>query len=144
MEIRMDILLRREPLAGFDTLFDQFFGAPAAGGGREPSPRAVRLDVREKEGAYVVHAEIPGVKKDDIRIEIEGNEVVIGAETRREQEAKDGKWLHVERRFGKLERRFSLPQELDDARAEARFADGVLELTLPKKAPASARKIEVH
>jgi len=144
----MDILLRREPLAGFDTLFDQFFGAPAAGGGREPAPRAIRLDVHEKDGAYVVHAEIPGVKKDDIRIEIEGNEVVIGAETRRPDEthgeAKDGKWLHVERRFGKLERRFSLPQELDDARAEARFADGVLELTLPKKAPASARKIEVH
>ena len=140
----MNILLRREPLAGFDSLFDQFFGAPAGAADRVPAPRAIRVDVREKEDAYVVQAEIPGVKKDDIRIEVEGNEVVIGAETRREEETRDAKWLHVERRFGRLERRFSLPQELDDSRAEARFADGVLELTLPKKAPQSARKIEVH
>jgi HSP20 family protein len=140
----MNILLRREPLAGFDTLFDQFFGAPAVAGDRAPAPRAIRLDVREKDGAYVVQAEIPGVKKDDIRIEVEGNEVVIGAETRREDETNDAKWLHVERRFGRLERRFALPQEVDESRAEARFTDGVLELTLPKKAQASARKIEVH
>jgi len=141
----MNILLRHEPLPGIDALLEPFLHPSRAGGERPAAPRPIRVDVRETADAYVVQAELPGVKKDEIRIEVEGDEVVLAAETRREELAQDaGQWLHVERRFGKVERRFSLPQALDGTRADARFADGVLTLTLPKKAPASARRIEVH
>jgi len=141
----MNILLRHEPLPGIDALLEPFLRPSRAGAERPAAPQAIRVDVRETPEAYVVQAELPGVQKDGIRIEVEGDEVVLAAETRREELAKDaGQWLHVERRFGKLERRFSLPQELDGTKADARFADGVLTLTLPKKAPTSARRIEVH
>ena len=141
----MNILLRHEPLPGIDALLEPFLRPSHAPGERPAAPRAIRVDVREAADAYVVQAELPGVKKDEIRIEVEGDEVVLAAETRREELAKDaGQWLHVERRFGKLERRFSLPQELDGTRADASFADGVLTLTLPKKAPTAVRRIEVR
>ena len=100
--------------------------------------------MKEAPEAYVVLADLPGVKKDEIAIDVEANEVAIAVETARGKPAEGEKWLHVERYAGKSERRFALPLELDAARAQARFADGVLELTLPKKAPAGARKVEVH
>ena len=140
----MNHLTRYEPLTGrLDNLFNEFF-RPAyvwETGAAEPQP--IRVDVKETPEAYTVHAEIPGVKKDEILVEVEGNEVTISAETRRE-DSKDGeKFLRVERYYGKAQRRFALPQELDDARAQAKFADGVLELTLPKKAAVTGRKLEV-
>jgi HSP20 family protein len=105
----------------------------------------IRIDVRETAEAYIVHAELPGVKKEDIAVEIEGNEVTLSAETRREPAAAESeKWLRTERYFGKSARRFALPVELDEAKAAAKFADGVLELTLPKKASAAARKVEIN
>jgi len=140
----MNVLLRREPLAGLESLLDELFqpafARPAAG----PAPRRIRVDVKETPEAYVVQADLPGVKKDQIAIDVEANEVAISVETARAKAAENEKWLHVERYAGKSERRFALPLELDAARAEARFADGVLELTLPKKAPTAARKVEVH
>src|SRR5512135_955545 len=140
----MNVLLRTQPLAGLDGLLDEFlrpaFARPAHG----PAPRRIRVDVKETSDAYVVYAELPGVKKDAVRIDVEANEVAIATETPAAGEPKEGeKWLHVERYAGRSERRFALPAELDAARAEAKLADGILELTLPKKA-AVTRKIEVH
>lgn len=141
----MNPLIRYEPLVGrLDGLFNDFF-RPAyvwESGANEPAP--IRFDVRDTPAGYAVAAELPGVKKEDIHVEIEGNEVTISAETRREAEQKDGeKWLRTERYFGKTARRFALPQEVDESKAEAKFADGVLELTLPKKAAVTGRKIAV-
>ena len=111
---------------------------------RTPTP-PIRFDVRESPEAYTVHAELPGVKKDDIHVQIERNEVTISAETRREAEPKDSdKWLRSERFVGKTGRRFALPVELDETKAGAKFIDGVLELTLPKKAPVAGRKLEIN
>jgi len=127
-----------------DDLFKGFFVRPLA---FEPRAELVRmkLEVAEKNGTYLVTAELPGVKKEDIAVEIEGNEVTISAEVKREGEAKDGeKWLRTERFYGKSARRFALPQELDEGKAQARFTDGVLELTLPKKAAVTGRKIAVQ
>jgi HSP20 family protein len=85
------------------------------------------------------------VKKENIAIEIEGNEVTIAAEVKRDEAKKDGeKWLRTERFYGRSARRFALPQEVDEAKAEARFTDGVLELTLPRKAQVTGRKIAVQ
>ena len=137
-------LNRYEPLAGrLDGLFNDFF-RPTVVWENSSEPLPIRVDVREIAGAYTVQAELPGVRKDDIAIEIEGNEVTISAEYRRETEQREGeKWLKSERFFGKTGRRFALPQDLDETKAVARFADGVLELTLPKKAAVTGRKVEI-
>ena len=139
-------LTRYEPLVGqLDNLFNEFLRPAFVLDNRAADVARIRLDVKENGEAYTVAAEIPGVKKEGIHVEIEGNEVTISAEVKREQEEKDGeKWLRVERFHGKAERRFALPQEIDEAKASARFTDGVLELTLPKKAAAASRKVEIR
>ncbi len=140
----MNPLTRYEPLVGrLDGLFDEFL-RPALVWENNAQPQ-IRVDVKETPEAYTVHAELPGVRKDQINVEIEGNEVTVSAETRREVEKKDNeKWLRTERFFGKTARRFALPQEIDEAKANAKFADGVLELTLPKKAVVTGRKLQIN
>ena len=139
----LNTLSRYEPLTGrLDRVLDELF-RPAVWQAPSSALAPVRVDVRESAAAYTVFAELPGLTKDDIAVEIEGDEVVISAETRRE-EAKEGEsWIYAERRVGKVQRAIVLPQELDRDAAEARFADGVLELTLPKKAAPAAKRIEV-
>lgn len=141
----MSTIVRYQPLLGqLDGLFDQFL-RPAYSGNGAVETAPIRVDVRESAAAYTVHAELPGVKKDDIAVEIEGNEVQISAEVKREAEAKEGEQvLRTERFYGKSARRFSLPVEIDEAKVEAKFVDGVLELTLPKKAAAAGRKITIQ
>jgi HSP20 family protein len=105
----------------------------------------VKVDVAEKNGAYKVTAELPGVKKDDIAVSIDGSQVTLTAEVKQEKEAsQDERVLHTERVFGKVTRSFTLPQEVDEAKAEAKFRDGVLELTLPKKAAAQRKQISIQ
>ena len=141
----MNPLTRYEPLVGqLDGLFNEFF-RPAFVWDNRAEAAPVRVDVKDSVEAYTVHAEMPGVKKEDIAVEIEGNEVTIGAEVRREHEATQGEsLLHAERFYGKTARRFALPQEIDEAKAAAKFSNGLLELTLPKKASAASRKIVVQ
>jgi len=128
--------------SGIDELFRGFFTPVRREG---DAPAAVRIDVTENDQGYVVHAEIPGVKKEDIHVEIEGNEVSISAELKQEKEAKEGeRVLRTERLYGKVERRFALPQEIDEGKANAKFADGVLALTLPKKQTVAARRVEIR
>jgi HSP20 family protein len=137
-------LTRYKPLAGsLDSLLDELFRPARAWSNGEYEPLPIRLDVRETAEAYTVHAELPGVKKDDIAIEIQGNEISLSAESRRDEQKEGENWLRVERYFGKTARKFVLPLEVDEARAEAKFADGVLELTLPKKASVLPRKVEI-
>ncbi len=129
-----------------DDLFKGFFVRPVAYDGRSAleAPR-LKVDVTEKNGAYVVNADLPGVKKEDIQVAIDGAQVTLSAEVRRGKEVAEGeRLLHVERNFGKVSRSFSLPQELDEEKAEARFRDGVLELTLPKKAAAARKAITIQ
>jgi HSP20 family protein len=127
-------LSRYEPLLGAALVWEN-----------RAEPLPIRFDVRESAEAYSVNAELPGVKKEDIHVEIEGSEVTISAETRPDTEQKDGdKWLRTERYFGKSARRFALPQELDASKAVAKFTDGVLELTLPKKDVVAGRKLEIN
>jgi HSP20 family protein len=105
----------------------------------------IKVDVVEKGDAYVVKADLPGVKKDEIQVTIEGNQVTIAAEVKRESEQKDGERLvRSERYFGRVYRSFVLPVEIDEAASNARYEDGVLELTLTKKAEAQARKLTIQ
>jgi HSP20 family protein len=127
-----------------DDLFKGFFVRPVSFEGRGEAPR-MKVDVAEQDGAYSITAELPGVRKEDIQVTIDGAQVSLSAECKREKEVRqDERLLHTERSYGKVSRSFSLPQEVDEARAEAKFRDGVLELTLPKKAAAARKQITIQ
>lgn len=134
-------LLNRDPFgAAFDDLLRGFVTRPVA---RRPAPavRAIRFDVAEQDNAYVVNAELPGFKKEDIQIEIDGARVTITAEAKAQAESKDGeKVVYSERYTGKAVRSFELQSEIDKDAASAKYEDGILVLTLPKKA-AETRKL---
>lgn len=144
----MTNIVRRDPYAIDDLVEDLFKGygmRPWRWAGEQPEMQMIKMDVKEDNGNYTVHAEMPGVKKEDIHITIDGNNVSVSAETRRESERKEGeKVLRSERYFGKVYRSFNLAQDVDEARAKARFENGVLELVLPKKTTAAARKLTVE
>lgn len=127
----------------FDDLFNGFFMRPVQlEGGQE---MRMKMDVKENDKAYTVHAEIPGVKKEDIHVSIEGNQVSIEAEVKQEKEVKEGeKVLRSERYYGKVSRSFTLGSEVDEAGALAKYDNGVLDLTLPKRAASKAKHLEVH
>lgn len=111
----------------------------------EAAPR-IKLDLMEQNGSYAVKAEIPGVKKDDIDVRIDGNTVTISAEVKSEKEEKGngGRILRQERQEGYASRTFSLACPVDEGKVQASYRDGILSLTLPKKADISAKRIAIH
>ena len=128
-----------------DDLFRGFLVRPVAYEGRGEALARMKVDVAEKNGAYKVTAELPGVRKEDIQVSIDGAQVTLAAEVKQEKEAsQEERVLHTERVFGKVSRSFTLPQEIDEARVEARFANGILELTLPKKAAEKRKPIPIQ
>jgi HSP20 family protein len=131
----------------FDNLFDDlakgFWVKPLPVPGGEELK--LKLDVKEDDKAYTVHAEIPGVKKEDIQVDVSGDQVSIRAEVKREKEEKQGeKVLHSECYYGMVSRSFTLPTEVDDKGTVAKYKDGVLDLTLPKKSGNGSRRISVQ
>lgn len=136
----MSNLTRYDPL---DDFFRGFFVRPVDMSNSPEAP-TLKLDVKEKEQEYLVHAELPGIRKEDIHVHIEGNQVSISAERKQEKEVKEGeRVLRSERYFGKVARTFQLAQEIDESKSVAKFTDGVLEITLPKKAAASAKRLSI-
>ncbi len=136
-------LARLDPFGDVDDFFKGFFVRPALMEGQPPMQ--MKMDVKENDSAYTVHADIPGVKKDDIHVSIEGNQVSISAETKTEKEEKEGeKVLRSERYVGKIARSFTLAHDVDEAQAQAKYSDGVLELTLPKKAAGASKKLVIQ
>lgn len=98
------------------------------------APAPIRVDVSETDKAYTVKAEMPGVNKEDINVDLDGNRVSIAVETKREAEKKDGSnVVRAERYVGKSFRSFTLDHEVDNAASQATYRDGVLELILAKR-----------
>jgi len=125
----------------FNDLTDGFFVKPLHG---DALPRNIKLDIKENGDAYVVEAELPGVKKEDIHVEIEGGLVTIQAEVKQEDSAEDERMLRRERYVGSVARRFELPVEVNVEQANADYNDGVLVLNLPKLEPKSnVRKLDI-
>jgi HSP20 family protein len=105
----------------------------------------LKVDVKETDKAFTVHAEIPGVKKEDIQVDIDGNIISIRAERKQEKEEKKGeKVIYSERSYGMASRSLTLPADVDSQGASASYKDGVLDLTLPKKAGAQAKRISIQ
>ena len=135
-------MTRFEPFRNMDEFFNDFRMVP---GWRhaEAEPR-IRVDVVETEQAYTLKAEIPGVNKDDIKIAVEGSQVTLTAEVREEKDEKTENTLRSERYFGVQTRSFTLPQDVDDANAQATYKNGILELTLPKKPGAPRKQLQIQ
>ena len=128
---------------GLDDLFRGFLMSPVRLDGQHDMQ--IRVDVTEDDKAYTVHADIPGVKKEDIHVGVEGNLVSIHAEIKDEKDVKEGsKVLRSERHYGSLSRSFSLAQEVDENAVTAKFTNGVLELVLPKRAMARNKRILIE
>jgi len=138
-------IVRADPFgSAFDDLFKGFFLRPVRFDPGVDAPAEIRMDVSEDDKSYMVKAELPGVKKEDVHVSIDGNRVSISAEVKREKEEKSGeKVIRSERYFGQVQRSFTLQSDIDEGRAEAKFTDGVLNLSLPKRAPASARRLTI-
>jgi HSP20 family protein len=128
---------------GFDELFRGFFKPVRLEGA--PTPVTIKMDVIETENGYLVHCEMPGVKKEDIDVAIEGNQVTITAEVKRGWEKKEGdRLLRSERYFGNIYRSVTLPAELDESACEAKYDNGVLELKLIQKAAAPGKRLAIQ
>lgn len=135
-------IARFDPFGDIDDMFRGFSLRPVFRG-VEAEPQ-MKIDVAEEDKSFLVKAEIPGVNKDDIHVSVDGNQVSISAEVKKEKEEKEGKRvLRRERYYGNVYRSFTLGQEVDQSNAKAKYTDGVLELTLPKKPGTSAKQLTV-
>lgn len=137
-------ITRYDPFGDIDEFFKGFFVRPMRFELEGAQPMRMRVDITRSDNAYTVRAEMPGVKKDDIEVTIDGNEVTVSGEVRKESEEKKGEEvIRSERYYGKISRSFTLPHEVDEAKASAKYSDGVLKLTLPVKAKATSKKLTV-
>lgn len=143
------IVPRAHALNGaFDSLIDDVFGRSQIRVGRAAAVANARLaprfDVVEKDAQFVARLEIPGVTKEDIDVQIDGAVVSVTAEAKTEEKAADGeRVLHSSRTTRSWERRFTLPAEVADDRAEATYENGVLTLVLPKKEVVQPKRLAI-
>lgn len=140
----MNQLMTRSGL--FDDLFRDvapgFFVRPLHG---DALPAQIKVEVRETPQAYLLQAEVPGVRKEDIHVQVEGNVVSLRAEIKQQDVENDGeKVLRSERFYGAVARSFQLPQDIDNTLAKAKYDHGVLTLTLPKKSVAQGQRLVIE
>ncbi len=135
----------------FPSLFDELFRDEAfqrafasREGTREPIFFAPAVNIKETEKAFVVTADLPGVAKEEVKIQVDKGVLTLQAERKLEEVQEGENWHLTERREGRFQRSFRLPDTVDTAAIGAQFKNGVLELTLPKGALASARQIEIQ
>jgi HSP20 family protein len=136
-------IARLDPTGEFEDLIRGFSGMP---GLREVgSSPEIRMDVSEDDKTYRIRAEIPGVDKDDIQIDVNSNRVAITAEVKRESTTGKGETeLCTERFYGKARRAFVLPEDVESGKAAAHYENGILSVTLPKKPNGEGRRLKIH
>lgn len=136
---------RYDPLtSNLDELFKGYWMRPVRLDADLPAEPQIKVDVSRGDGAYTVHAEMPGVKKDDINVTVDGNQITIAGEIKKESEERKGEEaIRSERYYGRVMRSFALPQEIDEKAVVAKYSDGVLNLTLPTKEKKRAQKIAI-
>lgn len=135
-------IARVDPFPNIDEWFKDF-GLRPFSAEMEGAP-AIKVDVTENDTAYTVRAEIPGVKKEDVKVQVDGNRISISAETKQEkEEKKDEKIICRECYQGSSFRSFSLANDVDESKAEAKYENGILELNLPKKTGKAAKHLEI-
>ena len=135
-------MARFDPAAEFDDLFRNFPLRPLMRD-METTLSEMRMDVQEDDAGYRVTLDVPGARKEDIEVSVDGSRVTVQAEVKRE-EKQEGKDLHVERYSGRTYRSFTLPQEIDRESCNAHYENGVLTLTLPRKGEGQAKRLTVN
>jgi HSP20 family protein len=109
-----------------------------------PEQLQIKVNISRDDGGYKVEAEMPGVKKDDIKVTVDGSLVTISGEVKKDwQEKKGEEVLRSERYFGAVQRSFTLPQEVDEAHVDAKYSDGVLKLMLPLREKSKVKQIAI-
>jgi HSP20 family protein len=144
-------LVRWDPFRELEEVSDRLnrmFARPAASGinGKETMIVAdwtPAVDISETEGEYLIKAEIPDVKKEDVKVTVEDGVLTIQGQRKQEKEEKGMKYHRIERSYGSFARTFSLPDVIEEDKAKAEFKDGVLSLHLPKSEKAKPKAIEV-
>jgi HSP20 family protein len=130
-----------DPFLNVDDMFNRFMMRPIF---RTPIGPQIKMDVSEADGKYQVKAEIPGVKKEDIHVSVDGNLVSISAEVKQEKETREGeRVISSERSYGMASRSFSLGSDVDQENIKASYNNGVLELILPKKSGPPSKEISI-
>ena len=141
------MLTRWDTFSELSRLQDQLFRSAYANGGDEDKGRTLRpaVDIREEDDAFVVHVELPGVKLEDVSVEVERNVLGIRGERKFSTDEKLRKsYRRVEQFYGAFQRSFSLPENVNAEAITAELSDGILSVRLPKKAAPTARKISVN
>ena len=129
----------------FEELFSPFTQGSALSQWTGDNAVSPRLNVSETDKAFEIQAELPGVKKEDVKVAVEHQRITIEGESKREQEQREGEnVLYTERSASKFMRSFMLPVEVDESGAEARMENGILTLTLPKKQASAATRITIQ
>ena len=145
-------IVKRSPRLGDIARFDPFtnmedwfkgFGLRPFFNEMDTAP-LIKIDLAENDKTYTIHAEVPGVNKEDIKVQVDGNRVSISAETKKEKEEKEGERIICRECYqGSSYRSFTLDRDVDETKAEAKYENGVLELILPKKNGKTSRQIEI-
>lgn len=139
------------PLVTRNHLVDEFFRDFPLGYSIKPlhgdpllAPEKIKIDVKNNVKSFTVHAEMPGLSKDDIHVTIDGNVVTIQAEVKQhDADTEDGRLLHSERYYGSIQRSFALPAAVSETKVKAKYENGILRLSLPKKDPNGSKKIAI-
>ena len=135
-------IARSDPFTNVDEWFKGFGMRPFSM--ETESPSLIKIDLTENDTTYTVRAEIPGMKKEDVKVQVDGNRVSISAETKQEKEEKEGERVICRERYqGSSYRSFTLGSDVDESKAQAKFENGVLELTLPKKSGKTSKQLEI-
>jgi len=135
-------IARSDPFTNIDEWFKGFGMRPFSM--ETETPSLIKIDLSENDKTYTVRAEIPGMKKEDVKVQVDGNRVSISAETKQEKEEKEGERVICRERYqGSSYRSFTLGSDVDESKSQAKFENGVLELTLPKKNGKTAKQIDI-
>jgi HSP20 family protein len=133
------------PLAAFRGMLDDFFNEPFLMSDRDISSRVwPRVDITERKDAYIVRADLPGMRTEDIKVSLEGNLLTVSGEKQQETEREEGAYSHLERSYGSFQRSFTLPEYVDKESVDAKYANGVLELTMKKVGQAAPRGRQIE
>jgi len=138
----MKKLAINDQLADLEDVVRSFMRRPFSFDSQLPE---IRMDVREGDDAYTIQAEIPGARKEDVKIDVDDNYVSIAAQIGKQSERRNGdRWICSERYSGSVSRAMTLSHDVDPTKASASYENGVLELTLPKKSRTAARTLELR
>jgi HSP20 family protein len=142
-------LVRWEPFAGLNNLHSVFNDLFDGTFDRVPTQRSLAkwhpaVDVLESKDAYLIRAELPGMKREDIKVEVKDGALVLSGETKTEKPAEGVEYRHVERAAAKFWRSFTLPEDANEEAIEASYKDGILEIRVAKREEAKPRQIQIN